>query len=822
MMRVQAGRFFSAGRRWLSRLRSLDRGALLFAGLALAGTVLILLRETPYGVGVSRDGATYIAAARNLHAGRGFLTLNGFDLTERAPLFPALTALAGFATPNLIMAAGIVNAGAFGVTAFVAARWMQRRLRSRFALAWACLALWASPSLARYASQTISEPLFVLFTVLCLFCLDRFLDRDVRARLLAAALFAALACLTRFLGLALVAGGALALLGQRSVAFGQRTLNVLVFSGLALLPLGGWLLRNIWRTGTATGHGDIPASFSLWFHLKSGWYTLISWLVAEPAWYGPLARMLRVDGFHDVPAAEGMAPASLAAWARTLPGLEASELGALWLLPTPCLLLALLLLPERRSRRTPGTKALLVLFMGVYAAVLVAGLSWTTTESVGPRYLTPLWIPLLFAVALALDKTLHELELSAQARRAQGRPRWPWRLGQGLVMLGMVLWLGPRATLHAREFQRHRQAGALFTSQAWTQSATIAYVAALAPTGLIWSNGYKPLYIHTRLTTHDLPTQASAMARLIRERWASGADVYIVWFRDGDRREWEYGPQEIDALPHLDLLAELEDGWVWRGQRAYGPPVLPTPAALEAAGPIRRSTFDVYLLDRTVTYLKDPCRTAHTAPHFTLHVIPRRPADLPAHRQAQGWEQLDFRFERYGTRTQRRCVAAVPLPAYAIERLRVGQYLRGVQRVAWSEEILLDTPPVHASAYRRVVQALVAGAPPRARAAFDLYETPRSLAFLKTPCAADDVAPKFYLHIIPVDAGDLPTHRQEVGFENLDFYFGQRGTRFEGQCLATVPWPAYAIARVRTGQFVPGEGQLWQAEFPFLSASGPP
>ena len=781
----QTGRFPSTVRRWPFRLRRRDRDILLLASLVLTGTALILLREMPYGVSVTADGTTYISAARNLRAGKGFITLIGFDLTDRAPLFPALTALAGFATPNLLVAAGIVNAGAFGLTAGVAARWMQRRLRSRFVTAWACLAVLASPYLARYAATAISESLFILFTVLGLFCLDRFLDRDARVRLLGAALFAALACLTRYMGLALVAGGALALLGQRSVALGRRAQNVLVFSGLALLPLGGWLLRNIWRTGAATGHSDIPASFPLWFHLQSGWYTLIGWLLSYP---DGDAASLRLQS-------------------------EASDLGALFLWLTPCILLALCLLPERRLRRPPGTKAVLVLFMGVYAALLVAVLTQTGTEPVTIRYLTPLWIPLLCTVALALDKTLQDLELRAQARAAQGRRRGPWRLLQGLVMLGLVLWLWPRVTLYAREFQQHRQEGLHFTSRAWTHSATIAYVASLAPTGLLWSNAYKPLYLHANLpAAHSrLPAQASAMTRLIRKHWASGADVYVVWFHDGPPRE--YGPEAIAALPHWELLAELEDGQVWRGQRAYGPSVLPTRAALEAAAPIRRAPFDLYLLDQTLTYLKDPCRMAHTTPHFILHVIPRHPDALPAHRQAQGWEQLDFRFERYGTRAQGRCVAIVPLPAYAIERLRVGQYLPGVQRAAWHEEILLDTAPVHASAYRRAVQALVAGAPPRARAAFDLYWDPRGLTFLKLPCAVDDVTPKFFLHVIPVDAGDLPAHRREAGFENLDFYFGQHGTRFEGQCLATVPLPAYAIERFRVGQYLPEpQGFAWREE----------
>ena len=37
--------------------------------------------------------------------------------------------------------------------------------------------------------------------------------------------------------------------------------------------------------------------------------------------------------------------------------------------------------------------------------------------------------------------------------------------------------------------------------------------------------------------------------------------------------------------------------------------------------------------------------------------------------------------------------------------------------------------------------------------------------------------------------------------------------RFDGICMAAVPLPGYAIDRIRSGQLIPGEGQLWQVEF---------
>ncbi len=60
--------------------------------------------------------------------------------------------------------------------------------------------------------------------------------------------------------------------------------------------------------------------------------------------------------------------------------------------------------------------------------------------------------------------------------------------------------------------------------------------------------------------------------------------------------------------------------------------------------------------------------------------------------------------------------------------------------------------------------------------------------------------PRFFLHVRPVDANDLPADRRRRGFENRDFddlHFW----RGDGKCYAVRPLPDYGIAGIRTGQF---------------------
>ena len=119
-----------------------------------------------------------------------------------------------------------------------------------------------------------------------------------------------------------------------------------------------------------------------------------------------------------------------------------------------------------------------------------------------------------------------------------------------------------------------------------------------------------------------------------------------------------------------------------------------------------------------------------------------------------------------------------------------------------------------AETYRAAHRAL-AGIP-AARGAFDIHfsDSDDALYYVKEDCVPADAEARFFLHFFPADAKDLPLHRHKYGFDNRDFDFGWRGAHFDGKCMTKEPLPGYPIARVRTGQYLSGEGQLWKVEIP--------
>ena len=91
-----------------------------------------------------------------------------------------------------------------------------------------------------------------------------------------------------------------------------------------------------------------------------------------------------------------------------------------------------------------------------------------------------------------------------------------------------------------------------------------------------------------------------------------------------------------------------------------------------------------------------------------------------------------------------------------------------------------------------------------ARAHFDVYLHDGWLALVREGCAPADFEAKFFLHLVPVQARDLPPERWRLRFTNHDF----QGSFEAPACKAWQRLPSYPLDRLRTGQFVRGERLL--------------
>ena len=295
---------------------------------------------------------------------------------------------------------------------------------------------------------------------------------------------------------------------------------------------------------------------------------------------------------------------------------------------------------------------------------------------------------------------------------------------------------------------------------------------------------------------HILPQ--SDRERMLMSRTLNSADYHIPFInRYSDRRNAPKEPMIHSIEAYGSVIAYI---LAPKNAEAYRA----TYDDVAANGtPLMRADFDVYVHKGALHYLKEPCAEGDADAHFFLHITPTAPSDLPADRRAHGFESRDFHLNKLAAFFDGKCIIKQPLPDYQIARIRTGQ--SGGDE--WSVDIDLAAQALYA--------AIAAGdyGRPVAQSDFDVYLRGNGLAYLKEPCEEGDADARFFLHIFPADRADLPADGREFGFANLDFQFADHGADIGGKCVAERELPGYAIDRIRTGQFVSGEGRVWGVEF---------
>ena len=214
--------------------------------IAVTGVILIL-RATPQGLGLSDDSIAYIAGARSMLAGNGYreawLASDG-PVTHFPPGFSSVLAFFGLFGLDPLRGARLVNALLFGANASLLGILAWRMTPSLTAgLVLAALFV-ASGDLLQVHTVAMSEPLFIFLSLLSLWMFDLYFERDHRWWwLLLCAAFTGMAYLTRYTGLALVATYLFALFFLHA-GWKKRLTGAGIFLAGFLPWALGWAIRN--------------------------------------------------------------------------------------------------------------------------------------------------------------------------------------------------------------------------------------------------------------------------------------------------------------------------------------------------------------------------------------------------------------------------------------------------------------------------------------------------------------------------------------------------------------------------------------------------
>ena len=661
-------------------LKSATRGYLALSAIVLSGLGMssVWLRQSNYGVGLSPDPVHLISIVDHLTDGQGLVAWDGRGFN---PVFPFAVSVvtSSLVIVDVFSAGAYLNIITFGLSILISIIWLSDKINYRIFIIFGGIACALSPLLGNMHSSILTEPLLILFVVTSLYALDKFLDSNKAYWIILSAVSTALSILTRHLGISLVIS-ALILLAIRNQRPLQKVRYAVIYLTITMPIIGVYTLRNILRYGRFTER-QWASGFSHSHSVDTLTSELLGWIFTNIG-FDYLETVTKNSHIGNVSIGVGMLIILIALFRYSLTHFKRkgrlSELGKL---------------------ATP------IVFILVYISILYLSLRISDIGSISPRYLSPIYIPMIIIIAVMLDKA---------ADKTSDRYAIPF-IGFTSVWLTLLAVANFNVIRQWRDYGYDRN---YYSSKDWVDSETISYLKSNPVIGQIHSNNIRAVYAHMRIQP-DAEAYFVVLPSYLPEEplhwdWsrANNIDMYIIWFYGWKAYRailLHYDFRSLIASQNLQIVAVLEDGIIlkddqgmWDGltsseRRVLEDSMIPKDsqeyllsfeilkdailkdARLVTTNPV----VDIYLDGKRLVYVSTLCNSTGIESPFFLHIHPvnranKKNSDLD-------FNNYDFLFSREGFFWGEGCAVIRNLPDYDIKMIRTGQFT-AEEGELWMEE----------------------------------------------------------------------------------------------------------------------------------------
>jgi hypothetical protein len=373
-----------------------------------------------------------------------------------------------------------------------------------------------SPCLLEIYPMLWSETLFLIFSLLFILSLTAYFKSHSTKALILTAFLAALACVTRYAGVALIATGGLLIIVDAHLPSGKKLRDVSIFSaiGISLLVLN--LIRNRMVSGFLTGarqKGITPLMDNLYYF----GIVLCDWL--------PITKNNRVISLT-IAFATILVLAALCVWFVLI-------------------------------RSYPhGYETVSASFFLLYAFFMILSATISRYQELNSRLLAPLFIPFVWGISFWLPKWIRSLK----------------RIGRIMAFAGAIIFfLAFQYNQLAADYETYdgvKDAGVPgYTEDPFPQSQIVHFIMVNKSTFRkgyrIYSNAGDAVYFFTGLSAYLLPEQV--FPKEIQKFYADDRH-YLVWFNDIDNPD-VLSLQEILSHKNLVPLKVFPDGAVYTTEK---------------------------------------------------------------------------------------------------------------------------------------------------------------------------------------------------------------------------------------------------------------
>ena len=489
--------------------RNLDS---LLAGLV--GFLIFCVFTNHSGVGISPDSVVYLSASRNWLSGKGFFQFDHVPMVDFPVLYPIFLGIVSlisrldplsYATVvnGLLYASLIYISGAMMNGFSFLSLWYKRILLSVIVL---------SPCLLEIYPMLWSETLFLIFSLLFILLLTEYFRSHSTRTLMWTAFIAALACVTRYAGVALIATGGLLIIIDAHLPSGRKLRDLSIFSGLGISLLVLNLMRNRMVSGFLTGarqKGTTPLLDNLYYY----GVVLCDWL--------PITKNNR-------------------AIALTI------ALVTILLLMAFCIWFVLI------RAYSHGYESVSASFFLLYAFFMILSATVSRYQELNSRLLAPLFIPFIWSISFWIPKWIKSLSHAGKVL---------------VIAAALIFFLAFQYNQLAADYETYdgvKDAGVPgYTEDPFPQSHIVRFIidnrSKFRAGYMIYSNAGDAVYFFTGLSANLLPEVV--FPKEIQKYYA-GNHQYLVWFNDIDNPD-VLSLQEILSHKRLVPVIVFPDGAVY-------------------------------------------------------------------------------------------------------------------------------------------------------------------------------------------------------------------------------------------------------------------
>jgi hypothetical protein len=487
-------------------------------GLIGAGTLLLLTNK--YGAGVTPDSVAYISAARNLADRYNFLTFNGMPLIVQPPLYSIILAvLKKILLIDPQISTGYVNAALFGFIIYISGLLFLRYMKSIILVILGTVSILISYPLVQASIMALTEPLFIFLVLLFLYYFEEYQSKQNYISFIIFSVSAALACLTRYTGVAIVFTGIFGILLRGRNNIKNKYWISLIFIIIAVLPTGLWIGRNYFLSGTLVGFRG-ASSYTLLENMKLFSETIFSWY------------------FISV------------------------QIGVCFLL----LLISLALIGIYKGKTSKSEILNLFtsnqVFLLFYSGIIIISSTTTAYDPICDRLLSPIYIPLIIFIFFIADRILSWLKSIYNPNIT------------AFIFFITIVILSKYPLKNTTHFIEDyiAQSGWGFSSSYWKENDIISYLNHNEEIGkkyTLFSNEPEAVYFLTNINARRSPVKTfynssqpyNSQPDEI-DLWIKAENICLVWFNNANR-SFLYTIDELKKDKNMEEVAQLKEGGIY-------------------------------------------------------------------------------------------------------------------------------------------------------------------------------------------------------------------------------------------------------------------